>query len=83
MADERELEALRQENAELREKLARAISEAERYRASTNELLDIVFPYKPLTEDELRVLLQPDEGESLREIIDRFERETADHCERV
>jgi hypothetical protein len=78
MADERELEALRQENAELREKLARATSEAERYRASTNDLLDIVFPYKPLTEDEIAEMLKPEEGETLQEIIDRFERETAE-----
>jgi len=78
MADDRELDALRQENAELREKLARATSEAERYRVSTNELLDTLFPYKPPTEEDLRVLLQPDDGESLRELVDCFERETAE-----
>jgi hypothetical protein len=78
MADDRELDALRQQNAELREQLARATSEAERYRASTNELLDTLFPYKPPTEEELQVLLQPDDGESLRELVDRFERETAE-----
>jgi hypothetical protein len=78
MADDRELDALRQQNAELREQLARTTSEAERYRASTNELLDTLFPYKPPTEEELQVLLQPDDGESLRELVDRFERETAE-----
>jgi hypothetical protein len=40
--------------------------------------MDVFLPYKPLTEEELRVLLQRDEGESMREIIDRFERETAE-----
>ena len=78
MADQPEMDALRQENAELREKLERATSQAERYRASTNDLLETFFPYKPMTEEELQVLLKPDEGESLRELVDRFERETAE-----
>jgi hypothetical protein len=78
MADEREIEALRQENAELREKLAKATSQAERYRASTNELLDVLFPYTPLTKAEIEEMFKPEEGESLREVIDRFERETAE-----
>ena len=77
MANERELEALRQENAELREKLARASSEAERYRASTNELLDSIFPYKRPTEAELEEMFKPEEGETLRELVDRFAGETA------
>jgi hypothetical protein len=78
ISDPSELEALRRENADLREMLAKAAAEAARYRASTNDLLDVVFPYKPLTEEELAEMMKPDEGESLREIIDRFERETAE-----
>jgi hypothetical protein len=77
MADDRELDALRQQNAELREQLARTTSEAERYRASTNELLDTLFPYKPPTEEELAEMIQPEEGETLQEILAKYSDELA------
>jgi hypothetical protein len=65
-------DALKRENADLREKLARATAEAEKYRASTRELLEELFPDAP-TEDELRAAMVPDEdGESLTQILDRF-----------
>ncbi|MFO0804057.1 MAG: hypothetical protein U0791_13165 [Gemmataceae bacterium] len=77
MADERELESLRQENAALREQLARATLAAELYRDSTNALMAQVDPYVPPTEEELREMMEPDEGESLAEIVARYRRELA------
>ena len=75
MADERELETLRQENAALREKLARATLEAQLYRGSTNALLAHVDPFVPPTEEELEEMMEPDEGETLAEIVAGYRRE--------
>jgi len=49
----------------------RATSEAERYRASTNEILDTLFPYKPPTDEELAEMFKPEEGKTLQEILAR------------
>ena len=76
MQDERELETLKLENAELRAKLAKATADAERYHASNNELLNEIFPYVPPTEEELREMMVPDpSGETLADILDGFRRE--------
>jgi hypothetical protein len=66
MADERELESLRRENAELREQLAKASDEARRYRASANDLLDVIYPYKPLTQAETEEMFKPQPGKRSR-----------------
>ena len=67
-------DALRRENQELREKLARAASDVERYRASNIELMDAIFPYQRPTDAELEELMKPDEGESLSDIIAGYRR---------
>lgn len=73
MADERELESLRQENAELRERLARAESDAERYHASANDMLEVIFPYVRPTDAELEELLKPDpSGATPASILDEY-----------
>jgi len=78
MENESDVETLRRENAELREKLAKATAEAERYRASTNELLDTIFPYEPLTQEELDEMFKPEEGETFDEILAKYSRELTD-----
>lgn len=74
MADDRELETLRKENAELREKLARATLEAKLYRDSTNALLAEVDPYVPMTEDEIRELCDPNDQVPFADILAEFTR---------
>lgn len=74
MADERELELLRQENAVLREKLARASLEAELYRDSTNALLAHVEPHVAMTEDEIRELCDPNDQIPFADTLAEFTR---------
>jgi hypothetical protein len=74
MSENQDFEALRRENADLRERLARSEAEAARHRATANDLMDSVFPYIPPTEEELQQLMEPDEGETLEEIVAGFRR---------
>jgi|GEM_PF-6224371 len=70
-----EVEALRRENESLRERLAKAEAEATRSRAAMKELMDTIFPYVPPTDEELREIMRPDEGDSLEEIVAGYRRE--------
>lgn len=69
MADERELESLRQENAALREQLARATLAAELYRDSTNVLLAQVEEKTPLTESAIRAMVESPNQRPLADIF--------------
>ena len=64
------LESLRQENAELRDKLTRA-------HAMTRELLNEVFPYVRATEGEIQALMQPAQGESIQVVLAGYRDELA------
>jgi len=67
--DSNELEALRAENATLRKELEKAKFFAEIYREEAYKRYNEQHPYVPPTEEELRELMTPDEGESIHAII--------------
>jgi hypothetical protein len=60
--------------AELEEQLRRAREDAARYKEAVSALLDQVFPYEPMTEEELQRLLTDTSGTPIRDIIAELER---------
>ncbi|MFO0806522.1 MAG: hypothetical protein U0791_25745 [Gemmataceae bacterium] len=65
-----ELEALKRENADLRQKLERS---NELHRLN-NEWLVSQHPYEPMTEAEIHEMLHAPRGESLLQIVEEYER---------
>jgi hypothetical protein len=69
-----DIEALKAENAALRKELEKAKFIAETYREEAYKSFNEKHPYVPPTEEELRELMVPDDGESIPEIIAEFKR---------
>ncbi len=69
-----DVEALKKENATLREKLAKATSQAAEYRKAAYEMLDDVFPCTFPTEEEIQEILHGPRGRSPFEMIEEYER---------
>lgn len=75
------VEALEREIAELRFRLDRKTREADIYRETVYDLYRDKFPYVPMTEDEARELMSTPPsppGESIREILEEYERRLQD-----
>ena len=73
MADEpKNIESLKQENAELRARLAKAETEADLYRKTAYAMLE--ESEAPLTDEEIHELMTAPRGQSLVEILDEYER---------
>lgn len=75
------VEALQRELEELRFQLARKTREADIYRETVYDLYRDKFPYVPMTEDEARELMNTPPsppGESIREILEEYERRLQD-----
>jgi len=68
-----ELEALRKENADLREQLARAKTAAEMYKLTVHHWAKDQPGCGPLTEEEIRQLKNPTPGRPPLEVIEEFE----------
>ena len=76
MANEpNDVESLKQENAELRERLAKSQFETEMYRKAAYEMLEKFDPVPPLTDEEIAEAISAPRGEPLVEIIEEYERE--------
>jgi hypothetical protein len=69
-----ENESLKQENAELREKLARASLEAEMYRLTAKAWLVDTMPCEPLTDAEVNEMFHGPYGRPPLEMLEEFER---------
>ncbi|HEY3789990.1 MAG TPA: hypothetical protein VGL71_14115 [Urbifossiella sp.] len=69
-----DIEALKEENAVLREKLARRTIEADLYRRAAYEMLDELDPETPPTDQEIEELLNSPHEQHLLEIIEEYER---------
>jgi hypothetical protein len=65
-----ELEALKRENAELRERLERS---RELHRLN-NEWLMTQYPNEPMTEEEIHEMLHAPRAEGLLQVIEEYER---------
>jgi regulator of replication initiation timing len=70
-----ENERLRRENAELREKLAHATSEAEMYRLTVREWVLDTIECEPPTDAEIQQMLNGPHGRSPLEMLEEFERQ--------
>jgi hypothetical protein len=70
-----DLDVLKQENAQLREMLTAASNQAKEYRKAAYHLLEKAYPYSRPSEDELKQLLQEDQGETLLDILHSYRRE--------
>ena len=73
MNDPNELEALRKENAELREQLTRAQTAAEMYKMTVHEWAKDRPECGPLTEEEIQELKNWVPGRPPLEVIAEFE----------
>ena len=68
-----ELESLRLENAELRDRLDRSRLEADLYRRAAYEMLHQRENENPPSEEEILELVNSPRGESLHDILAQFE----------
>ena len=65
---------LRKRLDELEGELARTRAERDEFKASTYELLAQVFPYEPISEEELHDMLHGPRGQPIIEIVEEYER---------
>ena len=65
---------LRKRIDELEWELSRTRAERDEYKASTCELLNQVFPYEPISEEELHDMLHGPRGQPIIEIVEEYER---------
>lgn len=69
-----DVEALKKENAALREKLERARFEADMYREEAYKRFNELNPYVPPTEEEIHDMLHGPRGQSPLEVLEEFEK---------
>ena len=69
-----ELERLKQENAQLREKLAHVTTEAEMYRLTIKEWANNDLDFEPMSEAEIHEMQTGPRGRPPLEVIEEFER---------
>ena len=69
-----EIASLKKENAELREKLARAKFEADMYRGEVYRRFNELNPYVPPTAEEIHEMLHGPRGQSPMEVLEEFEK---------
>lgn len=67
-------EELRKRLDELERELVKMRAERDEFKASTYELLGQVFPYIPLTPEEVEDMLHGPRGRPIIEIIEEYER---------
>jgi hypothetical protein len=70
-----DLEALKQENAALKEQLKESANQADEFRKAAYEMLDEVFPCTMPTAEEIEEILHGPRGRSPFEMLEEFERE--------
>ena len=80
----KDLDSLKDENAALKERLAKAQFESEMYRRAAYEMLQRVAPIPELSDEEIAESIAAPRGQPLVEILEEYERELggADGCPR-